>query len=48
MLSWANMAAGWWTSAAVREMRRQQRAMLTAMTKPGLATKSRSRKPRKR
>ena len=36
MLSWANRAAGWWTSAAVNAMRQQQNAFLNAMTpKPG-------------
>jgi hypothetical protein len=31
MLRWANAAAGWWTSAAVSAMQRQQRALLGAM-----------------
>jgi hypothetical protein len=34
MLTWANTVAGWWTSAAVTAIQRQQRAMLNAMTKP--------------
>ena len=31
MLSWANALAGWWTSAAVAAVQRQQRAALKAM-----------------
>jgi hypothetical protein len=40
MLTWANTVAGWWTSATVTEIQRQQRAMLKASTK--------AKKPRKR
>jgi hypothetical protein len=52
MLSWANAMAGWWTSATVSAVQRQQRAiarsMLTAMTaKPAKAKRRRAkRKPR--
>jgi hypothetical protein len=31
LLTWANAAAGWWTSAAVAALQRQQRAMVNAM-----------------
>ena len=31
MLTWANTVAGWWTSAAVTAIQRQQRAALKAM-----------------
>ena len=34
MLTWANTVAGWWTSAAVTAMRRQQRAAINAVLKP--------------
>lgn len=34
MLTWANTVAGWWTSAAVSAIQRQQRARLNAMLKP--------------
>jgi hypothetical protein len=30
MLIWANTVAGWWTSAAVSAMQRQQRAIMAA------------------
>ncbi len=47
MLSWANAAAGWWTSAAVGAAQRQQRALLSALTpKPG--RKARPKRRRKR
>jgi len=49
MLTWANTVTGWWTSAAVSAMQRQQRAMvsatLTAM-KPKPARKVRGKKRR--
>ena len=42
MLAWANTVVGWWTSAAVSALQRQQRAMLASMTpKP-------KRKPRRK
>jgi hypothetical protein len=31
MLSWANAVAGWWTSAAVSAVQRQQRAVRGAL-----------------
>jgi hypothetical protein len=44
MLSWANAVSGWWTSAAVSAVQRQQRAMLKAMTpKPGRKPRPRTR-----
>jgi hypothetical protein len=48
MLSWANAVAGWWTSAAISAVQRQQRAMLNALTpKPGRkATPKRRRRRR--
>jgi len=47
MLSWANAVAGWWTSAAVSAMQRQQRAVKNALTKPKPTRKPRrKRKPR--
>jgi len=47
MLSWANTMAGWWTSAAVTAIQRQQRAALNAVTKPRPARKRRGKsKPR--
>ena len=42
MLTWANTAAGWWTSQAVAGIQRQQRAMLSAMM-PKLGRKRRFR-----
>jgi hypothetical protein len=48
MLSWANAVMGWWTSAAVAAIQRQQRAMIKAAqsaTKPG--RKARDRKKRR-
>ena len=47
MLTWANMAAGWWTSAAVSAVQRQQRAVLGAALgalKPKPPRKRRARK----
>jgi hypothetical protein len=47
MLTWANTVTGWWTSAAARELQRQQRAMVTAALnamKPKPARKGRARK----
>jgi hypothetical protein len=44
MLHWANTAAGWWTSAAVTAIQRQQRAILNAMTKPKAKSKRHTRK----
>ena len=32
MLTWANRAAGWWTSAAVNAAQQQQRVALKALT----------------
>lgn len=43
MLTWANIVAGWWTSAAATAIRRQQRAVLNAM-KPELKTRKKSRR----
>jgi hypothetical protein len=45
MLTWANTIAGWWTSAAVSAIQRQQRAMLNAMVN---ATKPKRRRRRRR
>lgn len=47
MLSWANAVAGWWTSAAVSAVQRQQRAMLSAMT-PKAGRKLQRKRRRKR
>jgi hypothetical protein len=44
MLTWANTIAGWWTSAAVSTIQRQQRAILSAMVK---AKPKRRRKTRR-
>ena len=49
MLTWANTAAGWWTSAMVSAIQRQQQAMMTATlnaTKPKPVRKRRARKSR--
>jgi hypothetical protein len=46
MLSWANAVAGWWTSAAVSAVQRQQRAALKAMM-PKARKPRRARRPRK-
>jgi len=46
MLTWANTVAGWWTSAAVTAMQRQQRAMLNAM-KLKIAPKRRNKRKRR-
>jgi len=46
MLTWANTVAGWWTSAAVTAMQRQQRAMLNAL-KPKTAAKRRTKTKRR-
>ena len=44
MLTWANTVAGWWTSATVAAIQRQQRAFLNAITKPKPAKKRRRRR----
>ena len=46
MLTWANTVTGWWTSAAVTAMQRQQRALLNAM-KLKIAAKRRTTKKRR-
>jgi hypothetical protein len=46
MLTWANTVTGWWTSAAVTTIQRQQRTMLNAM-KFKVATKRSARKKRR-
>jgi ABC-type transport system involved in cytochrome c biogenesis permease subunit len=47
MLTWANMIAGWWTSAAVSAIQRQQSAVVRAMFKaPGLKPARRRRRRR--
>jgi hypothetical protein len=43
MLRWANAVAGWWTSAAVSAMQRQQRAMLGAVKPKRTLTRKRRR-----
>jgi hypothetical protein len=43
MLRWANSVAGWWTSAAVSAMQRQQRAMLCAMKPKRMRARKRRR-----
>jgi hypothetical protein len=48
MLTWANTVSGWWTSVALRELQRRQRAILAAMIKPRLTSKPPPRKQRKR
>jgi hypothetical protein len=45
MLTWANTIAGWWTSAAVSAIQRQQRATLSAMVN---ATKLKRKRRRRR
>ena len=47
MLTWANTVAGWWTSAAVTEIQRQQRAALKAML-PKPAPKRRAARKRRK
>jgi hypothetical protein len=47
MLTWANTVAGWWTSASVAEIQRQQWAVLNAITKVK-KPKSRRRRPIRR
>jgi hypothetical protein len=44
MLRWANAVAGWWTSAAVSAMQRQQRAILGAGKPKRMRTRKRRRK----
>jgi hypothetical protein len=46
MLRWANAVSGWWTSAAVSAMQRQQRAILGAV-KPKSARSLRKQRRRK-
>jgi hypothetical protein len=46
ILTWANTAAGWWTSAAAIAIQRQQRAMLNVMTLK-VATKQRTKTKRR-
>jgi hypothetical protein len=48
MLTWANTVAGWWTSAAVSAIQRQQRAMLTAMLNATKTPRSGRRRRRRR
>jgi hypothetical protein len=43
MLTWANTVTGWWTSATVTAIQRQQRALLKAMTKSKPTKKRRQR-----
>ena len=45
-LSTANRAAGWWMGHAANELRRQQRAALTEMTKAATGTAKPKRKRR--
>jgi hypothetical protein len=45
VLTWANSVAGWWTSAAVAVIQRQQKAVLDAMLPKG-PRKGRRRKRR--
>jgi hypothetical protein len=48
MLTWANTIAGWWTSAAVSAIQRQQRAILNAMIKPTKPKRASTRRRRRR
>ena len=47
-LSWANQAAGIWTSAVTAAAKRNQAAFLKAMTTPPKPAKTKRRKPKSR
>jgi hypothetical protein len=47
-LSMANRAAGWWTSAAVAAVQRQQRALLTASLKTATGKRPKRKSPARR